>query len=185
MNMLKLFSFIFLFFIVEANVFFKKNYFKNVYNKDSKCVTAKKMAYHGNFFISNFFNLYNFFSSLKYNNCTHSLLYECKKQNFKFFSKYTQNLYQYFCDETAFLNTCYDSVRKWAKVKKQTIRNSYDLETSVTDINKLLQEEDNTCVLLIEKASRKLNFSETKTVSFFHTNWSMVYNATEYKVDER
>ena len=185
MNMFKLFCFIFLFFVVEANFFFNKNYFKTVYNKDSQCEIAKKMAYHGNFFSSNFFNLYNFFSNLKSNNCTYSLLYECRTQNFKLFSKYTQNLYQFFCDETAFLNTCYDSVRKWAKVKKQTIRNSYDLETSITDINKLLQEEDDTCIIILEKASRKFNFSEIKSFFFFYTNWSMVYNATKEKVVER
>ena len=184
--MLKLlFCFIFLFFVVEANFFFQKNDFKTVFSTDSQCVIAKKMAYDGNFFSSNIFNLYNFFSNLKKYNCTSSLLYECKTKNFKYFSEYTNKLYQFFCDETAFLNTCYESLRKWVKVRKQAIKNIYNLETNIYDINKILKEEKDYCVLIPLVASQKLNFKEIKTFSFLHTNWSIVYNATKDEVVER
>ena len=168
MNKLKILFVSFLFFTVEANYLFKKNFYKTIYENDRQCLNVKKTAYNGHFYRSKIFNLNQFLYILKVNNCTASLVYECQKQNFKFFSRYTKLIYEFYCDQAAFLSSCSSSLSKWAKVKKQTIDNFPDLATTKTNT---IQGEENSCVLILHQAAHNLSLPETKVFSFFNVEW--------------
>ena len=187
MNKLKILFVSFLFSVVEANYLFKKNFYETIYKNDrlrSECLNVKKTAYNGHFYRSKTFNLNRFLYILKVNNCTESLLHECNKQNF-LFSRYTKLIYEFYCDEAAFLSSCSSSLSKWAKVNKQTIDNFLDLSTTITDKNKMFQGEENSCVLILLQAAHNLSLTEIKVFSFFNVKWFIRKNTTNENTIEK
>ena len=180
MNKLKVLFVSFLFFAVEANYLFKKNFYKTIYENDRQCLNVKKTAYNGHFYRSKIFNLNQFLYILKVNNCTASLVYECQKQNFKFFSRYTKLIYEFYCDQAAFLSSCSSSLSEWAKVKKQTKDNLLDLATKITYTNKMFKGEENSCILIFMQAAHNLSLPETKVFSFYNVKW-LIHESTTNK----
>ena len=185
MNKLKILVVLFLLFVVEANYLFKENYYKTIYNSDVQCLNIKKTAYDSNFYRSNTFNLNRFFYILKEKNCAASLLYEFRVKNFKFYSRYTKLIYEFYCDEAAFLSSCSSSLSKWAKVNKQTIGNFLDLATTKTDTNKMFQGEENSCYLILLQAAHNLSLTEIKVFSFFNVKWFIRKNTTNENTIEK
>ena len=161
--------------------YFNYNFYKEVFETDQQCRYIKEFAYDGLLYKTRYFSLSYFFTELSKNNCTSSIEYECKKNNF-LYTDFNSVLYAYFCDKKSFFEKCSQSLTKLTKKTNKYLLNLNDQELSnellkhIPIVNSNLESCLSVPILRSNDLLKLKNFSYTEVKNFglFNTTWTML-----------
>ena len=148
--------------------------YQDLITYDRKCSHLKLKTYQKNYFLTEKFSLFRYFSTLQKLKCYETIKNECNRMTFNY-NDYTNYVYDRFCDRNEIKNKCVPLINNQLKLDKTYLfqlswKNVTELSLNLS-IKKIKNKEIHNCYVLVvlenlEKLP-ELEIFEKKKFNFF------------------